>query len=86
MTTFISRKIVDIAALATVLRERLNGMSFDDNQEARQFIDEIVCDLVEMPAYDASNINFNDGGDIYDVLDNVDELRDLQNFLIAELF
>ena len=86
MTTFIADKIVDITAIENVLRERLDGMSFDDKQEVTQFIDEIVCDLVEMPAYDASNINFDEGGDIYDVLDNVDELRDLQNSLIAELF
>ena len=86
MTTFITNKIVDIAALEKVLREKLDGMSFDDKQEATQFIDEIVCDLVERPAYDASDVNFNDGGDIYEVIDNVDELRDLQNSLIAELF
>jgi len=86
MTTFITNKIVDIAALEKVLRERLDGMSFDDKQEATQFIDEIVCDLVEKPAYDASDVNFDNGGDIYDILNNVDELRDLQNSLIAELF
>jgi len=86
MTTYITNKVVNIAALELVLRERLEGMVFDDNQEARQFIDEIVCDLAERPAYDASDVNFAEGGNIYDVIDNVDELRDLQRSLIAELF
>ncbi len=84
---FIENKVVNILALEIELRSRIEGITFDDKEEIKNFIDEVVCNLVERPAYtDAEDVNFNDGGNVYDIIDNVDELRDLQNDLINEHF
>ena len=86
MTKYFEGKIVDVASLETVLSDRSSGVVFSDKNEARQFIDEIVCALVERPAYSESDLDFaQDGGDIYDLFDNVDALRDMQNEIVDRI-
>jgi hypothetical protein len=83
MSNLFSGKIVNITALKKILSKKVFGMTFDDKQEATQYIDELVCDLVERPMYDESDLTHDDGHTAYDLIDNVDELRDMQNDIIS---
>lgn len=85
MTTLFKDKIVHVGELRKILTKKVDGMYFDDKTEATQYIDEIVCDLVERPMYDKCDLNFDNGGDIYDLIDNVDELRDMQNDVVSKV-
>lgn len=78
MTKLFSGKNVNVQALKTVLEAKIAGVNFDDKAEIQGYINEYVVDLVERPIYDESDFTHDDGHDIYDLVDNVDELRDMK--------
>lgn len=85
MTNLFAGKAVNVSALKEILDAKVYGVSFDDKQEVTQYVDEIVCNLVERPIYDDSDFAHDDGHTIYDLIDNVDELRDMQNAVVAKV-
>lgn len=82
---FYTGKTVDVAALKAELTEKVRGVDFSDKRELRDFIGEIVCDTVEVPLYEDSDFSWDDGHTFYDLCDNVDDLRDMENDLVREV-
>lgn len=86
MTTYFEGRMADVSLLEAVLIERTSGMVFSCLKEAKNFIDEMVCDLVERPAYNESDLDFwRDGGDIPDLFENAADLQEMKKGIVARI-
>jgi hypothetical protein len=87
MKEFVNNKVVDIQALKAALQEEFKDIdfkNFSETSELSDVVDIFIQDTVEIPAAEQADvIKFE--ADIYETIDNVNELRDLQNDFVKEL-
>ncbi len=84
MKNLVENKIVNIEALKQSLTEMCNNSIFEDKEHINDIVDKFVVQHVEIPAAKQAGLDHL-SADIYDCIDNVDELRDTQRDFVDEI-
>lgn len=85
MQTLVNNKIVSIEAVKQALHQEFSTCNFDSKEDASNAIDEFIQQKIEIPAAEQAGLEHT-SADIYEIIDNVDDLRDLQNEFVNEVF
>lgn len=84
MNELIHNKTVNVVLLVEQMKRHMLNYHTQDVTDISDIVDEFIQQNIEIPASEAAGIDFVKA-DIYEIIDNVDELRDAQNDFIETM-